>query len=514
MSGLFKNQTFTMTLDQVRIPFLVEQTYPIIVPSYAGWFDMSKIHDIERRSNPEFFNGKSPLKTPSIYKDYRDFMINSYRLEPNEYLTVTACRRNLVGDVCAIIRVHAFLEQWGLINYQIDPETRPAFRLPPISGHVQAVSNTPIVTQEMLAQHPPPSTVGGSSSQEFVKLEEKHYSPSLNAMEQTSPKEEDEKSDKVPRVDKVCFTCGVNCSQTWYHNLKNKKYDICPNCYKQGRFSSSFNSSDFLCMDAIDFNHDEEKPWSNQETLLLLEAIETYGDDWNQIALHVGSRTKEQCLIHFLQIPIEDPYRQKLQGDFSPFKKGFLPFDENENPVLSTLTYLASIVQQGMKERKQNESVKQGETSFGNSEFKNPLERVAYYALKSAAQKAKLIAAFENRQLRRLVFSLIQAQLEKLQLKMKVLEQLEKMCSLELSELDLRGKNLLLSRLSTKKMLLAFNKKLEEAVNLGGEDGLKIIDDLMSTEHAEALLTFEMPTATTVSPLSKQYPDKFRTIAL
>jgi len=34
-------------------------------------------------------------------------------------LTVTACRRNLAGDVCAIIRVHAFLEQWGLINYQV-----------------------------------------------------------------------------------------------------------------------------------------------------------------------------------------------------------------------------------------------------------------------------------------------------------------------------------------------------------------------------------------------------------
>src|SRR5215475_6862643 len=45
-------------------------------------------------------------------------MIDTYRLNPNEYLTVTACRRNLAGDVCAIMRVHAFLEQWGLINYQ------------------------------------------------------------------------------------------------------------------------------------------------------------------------------------------------------------------------------------------------------------------------------------------------------------------------------------------------------------------------------------------------------------
>jgi SWI/SNF related-matrix-associated actin-dependent regulator of chromatin subfamily C len=46
-------------------------------------------------------------------------MINTYRLNPGEYLTVTACRRNLAGDVGAIMRVHGFLEQWGLINYQV-----------------------------------------------------------------------------------------------------------------------------------------------------------------------------------------------------------------------------------------------------------------------------------------------------------------------------------------------------------------------------------------------------------
>ena len=46
-------------------------------------------------------------------------MIDTYRLNPTEYLTSTACRRNLAGDVCAIMRVHAFLEQWGLVNYQV-----------------------------------------------------------------------------------------------------------------------------------------------------------------------------------------------------------------------------------------------------------------------------------------------------------------------------------------------------------------------------------------------------------
>jgi hypothetical protein len=99
--------------------YLASQTHPVIIPSYSAWFDMAKIASIERKSLPEFFSNKNKSKTPTIYKEYRDFMINTYRLNPSEYLTVTACRRNLAGDVCAIMRVHAFLEQWGLINYQV-----------------------------------------------------------------------------------------------------------------------------------------------------------------------------------------------------------------------------------------------------------------------------------------------------------------------------------------------------------------------------------------------------------
>jgi SWI/SNF related-matrix-associated actin-dependent regulator of chromatin subfamily C len=106
-------------LEESARDHLITQTHSIILPSYSTWFDMHTIHPIEKKAMNEFFNGRNRSKTPAVYKDYRDFMINTYRLNPIEYLTVTACRRNLAGDVCAIMRVHAFLEQWGLINYQV-----------------------------------------------------------------------------------------------------------------------------------------------------------------------------------------------------------------------------------------------------------------------------------------------------------------------------------------------------------------------------------------------------------
>lgn len=106
-------------LHSLASTYLASQTHPLVIPSYSSWFSLATIHPIERRSLPEFFSNRNRSKTPAIYKDYRDFMINTYRLNPTEYLTVTACRRNLAGDVGCVMRVHAFLEQWGLINYQV-----------------------------------------------------------------------------------------------------------------------------------------------------------------------------------------------------------------------------------------------------------------------------------------------------------------------------------------------------------------------------------------------------------
>ena len=50
------------------------------------------------------------------------------------------------------------------------------------------------------------------------------------------------------------------------------------------------------------------REWTDQETLLLLEALEMYKDDWNKVCEHIGTRTQDECILHFLRLPIEDPY--------------------------------------------------------------------------------------------------------------------------------------------------------------------------------------------------------------
>lgn len=92
----------------------------IIIPTAASsWFDASKVHDIEKLSLPHFFEHEGDNSYEQEYLRYRDYMINTYQADPAEYLTVLACTKDLHGDLEDLMRIHSFLELWGLINYQV-----------------------------------------------------------------------------------------------------------------------------------------------------------------------------------------------------------------------------------------------------------------------------------------------------------------------------------------------------------------------------------------------------------
>ena len=89
------------------------------------------------------------------------------------------------------------------------------------------------------------------------------------------------------------------------------------------------------------------RDWTHQETLLLLEALEMYKDDWNKVCEHVGSRTQDECILHFLRLPIEDPYLEDPEaggGALGPLAFQPIPFSSSGNPIMSTVAFLASVV--------------------------------------------------------------------------------------------------------------------------------------------------------------------------
>uniref|UniRef100_A0A7N6BA75 SWI/SNF related, matrix associated, actin dependent regulator of chromatin, subfamily c, member 2 n=1 Tax=Anabas testudineus TaxID=64144 RepID=A0A7N6BA75_ANATE len=267
---------------------VTEQTHHIIIPSYAAWFDYNSVHAIERRALPEFFNGKNKSKTPEIYLAYRNFMIDTYRLNPQEYLTSTACRRNLAGDVCAIMRVHAFLEQWGLINYQVDSESRPTPMGPPPTSHFHVLADTP--------------------------------------------------SSLVPLQPKTSQTPASQQMMTFPDKVKDKPADLQNFGLRTDMYSKKTGSAKSKSAAS------SMREWTEQETLLLLEGLEMYKDDWNKVSEHVGSRTQDECILHFLRLPIEDPYLEDSASSMGPLAFQPIPFSQAGNPVMSTVAFLASVV--------------------------------------------------------------------------------------------------------------------------------------------------------------------------
>ncbi|KAL4079467.1 Smarcc1 protein [Scleroderma citrinum] len=354
-----------LKLEEQARKYLAAQTHDVIIPSYAAWFDMSTVHPVEKRALPEFFNSRNRSKTPPIYKEYRDFMINTYRLRPSEYLTVTACRRNLAGDVCAIMRVHAFLEQWGLINYQIDPEQRPAALAPPFTGHFRVILDTPRGLQSLhpgtrpsslhpaangTQKHPATSSMSVTTSAS-LELRNSIYQTTAKASREIQPNEATSLANGLAagargNMSYQCDTCGTDCTAVRYHSLKVKDFELCPPCYLDGRFPSTMFSGDFVKLTANPPNvrqgaGDEE--WSDQEVLLLLEGIEMYDDDWSAIEDHVGTRSAQQCIRKFLSLPIEDPYIA-AEGDQGALRYGRIPFEQADNPVMSVVAFLAGVV--------------------------------------------------------------------------------------------------------------------------------------------------------------------------
>eukprot|EP00798_Chlamydomonas_sp_ICE-L_P003678 gene3678-13753_t len=81
-----------------------------------------------------------------------------------------------------------------------------------------------------------------------------------------------------------------------------------------------------------------------------------FGDNWAEVAEHVGTKSSVQCILHFLQLPIEDQFIEELeQGgpQGGPGTKGVpevvseeeaIPFMDSSNPIMAQVACLAMMV--------------------------------------------------------------------------------------------------------------------------------------------------------------------------
>ncbi|PHH71465.1 hypothetical protein CDD80_5249 [Ophiocordyceps camponoti-rufipedis] len=552
---------------------LLSQTHAIVLPSYSTWFDMNNIHEIERKAMAEFFNSRNRSKTPVVYKDYRDFMINTYRLNPAEYLTVTACRRNLAGDVCAIMRVHAFVEQWGLINYQVDAEQRPSHVGPPFTGHFKIICDTPRGLQAWQPSADPVVLEGkrnhdtdrkgmaATSSRGDLNLNIGRNIYEASAGTRSMNKNENKINGEasaangvtdpapVPVVKTHCHQCGNECTRVFFHSQQTDstskaKHDICPLCFTEGRLPANHTSSMYTKVEnpACDVSADRNAPWTDAEILRLLEGLERFDEDWAEIADHVGTRTREECVLQFLQLDIEEKYLSSESPvnastglSMLGSQHGQLPFSSVDNPVMSVVGFLASLANPASAAaaahksadelkrslRKQlGEGSAKDEPEVGNlasdatrdsqEDKKDPLSNdsmdidtretairpptsttadagtndgaaLASVPLATVGARAAAFASHEEREMTRLVAAAANVTLQKLELKLKYFNEMETALRAERRELERGRYQLFLDRLAFRRRVQQAEERIRMA-DVGGEHTARLMHEATTAD--------------------------------
>lgn len=475
--------------------YLAKQTKPVIIPSFAKWFDMNGIHQIEKNSLPDFFSSQSnsKYKNAEIYKNVRDFIINAYRLNPIEYLTLTAIRRNIAMDVGSLMRIYGFLSKWGLINYQIDPKTKSFTMGPQFTGHFQITLDKPngfalqmneravsaegdngsadgdnvsthnvndvngegksVVTAVMNEDEPATKKQKISNSvtpdvKLNLQLRKNVYDSASDAFVLQDTNNNLNNAKQVKRV--YCSITGNDITETKYHNLKNKS-NISQECFENSQFEDFFKSTDYVKLDKTVLNN-TNKPWSNNEVLLLLEGIEMFGDDWNSISGHVGSRPKDQCISKFIQLPIEDAYLFKHISK-SSYVEYLKKLKENKTIDLSSiLEKLATGNNLSITSTTTTSTTTTLDLHNDNSNNnKIDATNIQKHAQSEIANQDKIIS------------SILKLSLRKFELKLQGFMNLESRISEQEKFIESEKENLILDKMKVKKQCVRVRQELQKA---------------------------------------------------
>jgi SWI/SNF related-matrix-associated actin-dependent regulator of chromatin subfamily C len=464
----------------------------VVVPVYASWFEPGKIHDIERRSLPEFFPTESlqkePVaeKTPELYLEYRDFMVQTYRLRPKEYLTVTTCRRHLAGDVGAIIRVHSFLEQWGLVNFQADLPAGKRER------SVQLPSMATIDLPTAISSAVQASAINTKLAESIPNKDKKAKETGLDGDSNIKGESGLPKGPTDPSTI-MCVQCWKECNKFYYtHSPPAGRHmanlNLCGLCYAEGRYPTALYSGDFVKVDVSAMEQGVRLPWTDEETLVLLQAVEEFKEDWDAVAQRVG-RPRDQCVYQFLKLPGVDSIN--IAGNIPEMAKGLpagyagMPFSVAGNPLMSTLAFLAGAVHpkvaaaaaqaaisQITQQREENASAMEVDSGDAIPES-DDLAKVAATGIACAASRAHQFANEESRKAVKLRDTLVELQLQKLRVKVALYEELERTLEDDRKDIEQQRLALFFDRFNLRKNIMGLEhpKERVELQANGGEKG-------------------------------------------
>ncbi|KAG8378239.1 hypothetical protein BUALT_Bualt08G0117000 [Buddleja alternifolia] len=442
-----------------------------VVPVHSDWFSPNSVHRLERQVVPHFFSGKSAEHTPEKYMETRNCIVAKYMENPDKNLSIADCQRLVAGvDTDDLTQIVQFLDHWGIINYSATPLKRVAQKdgtyLCEDSNNQLYVPSAALKSIDSLIQFDKP------------KCRLKAIDPEL-----ACHREEDSDFDSTIREqlsEHQCNYCSRCIPEVCYQSQKEVDVLLCLDCFHEGRFVAGHSSLDFVKVYSMkDYGYVDGDGWSDQETLLLLEGMQLYNKNWNKIEGHVGSKSKAQCILHFVRLPLEcaplenidvtstsgssnllshDNHERLesnsngliLQGGDSESK---FPFTNSGNPVMNLVGFLATALGPrvsaacahaslaSLSKDGSNRANPHGESIDSSKQDTVPLSAEKVTAatkdgLAAGAMKAKLSADDEEREIQRLSANIINHKLKRLELKLKQFAEIETLLMRECEQME------------------------------------------------------------------------------
>lgn len=251
----------------------------------------------------------------------------------------------------------------------MDPTAKPTAIGPPFKGQIKIITELPPgldkskdepkengIAHESVTPTPsskvpspvPASTKVVAQQSTTIKSETKSSSLSeptldLNLDLRVNIFEAAAKAYKEKKNLKQCGVCQKDVKEGYE---KDAQQFVCTSCYESDKLLENTSKDDYTKTVSNETEKEqeekEEKPWTEQEELLLLEGLEMFPSDWDDIAKHVATRTRDACILHYLKLPTADP-----RIDEEVKKLGLLRFNQKDsvsNPVMSVVAFLAANV--------------------------------------------------------------------------------------------------------------------------------------------------------------------------
>ena len=182
--------------------------------------------------------------------------------------------------------------------------------------------------------------------------------------------------------------------------------------------------------------------WSANETLALIEALDVLGPDagWDDVAAQVG-KSAEECVSHFISLPIEEPHAPVAGCEAADDKGGGTG---TADPMLCQLALLSHAVKPPRKRARTDAKAEDAAVADAAMSAAGALHMAARACASGVMARALELRPAEDPTLSTLLASVVDAQVRLVETKLANLDELSSLVTREREQLErLRGKQLL-----------------------------------------------------------------------